>query len=136
MGEPRDDDPVFPDWLVEIEAGAASRQMGKSMSSSFSQSKPKPIGRPLSPQSPGKGGWPGSKARVVDPLWGGTSTSTSVKSSSADLLTASINAASLKRAPSRPLDSGLPLAASPLSSTVVSEPSLARWRAGLKAGSS
>merc|ERR1712217_354412 len=46
--EPRDDDPVFPDWLVDIEAGAASRQMGKSMSSSFSQSKPKPIGRPLS----------------------------------------------------------------------------------------
>lgn len=129
--EPRDDDPVFPDWLVAVESRAASPLLKSMSSSQMSQSKKTSLRRPLSPQSPGKGGWPGSRSRVVDPLWGGASTSTSVKSNPTEMRTASVNSSSPKR---QPLDAGLPLVASPLSRSPVSEPCLARWRAGLSAG--
>mmetsp|Transcript_16697 Transcript_16697/g.35408 ORF Transcript_16697/g.35408 Transcript_16697/m.35408 type:complete len:613 (-) Transcript_16697:116-1954(-) len=94
------EEPSIPDWLGDAEKRAASplgasiRSLGSSKSAMRLD-----LSRPLSPQAPGRGGWSASRARLVDPHWGGVP---------APVVSAK-HAALLSRA-------------------VISEPSLARWR--------
>eukprot|EP00441_Pelagodinium_beii_P032143 CAMPEP_0197635030 /NCGR_PEP_ID=MMETSP1338-20131121/10956_1 /TAXON_ID=43686 ORGANISM="Pelagodinium beii, Strain RCC1491" /NCGR_SAMPLE_ID=MMETSP1338 /ASSEMBLY_ACC=CAM_ASM_000754 /LENGTH=617 /DNA_ID=CAMNT_0043207005 /DNA_START=32 /DNA_END=1885 /DNA_ORIENTATION=- len=56
------EEPNYPDWLLVAEGRARSPE-----------SKPKyDLSFPLKPQQPGKGGWPGSKLKLQDELWGGS----------------------------------------------------------------
>jgi len=100
-----EEQPALPDWLLSVES-RPSPPSGLAMAGSSSLAR-KGRSRPLSPRSPGVGGWPGSRLRIVDPAWGG---SPAVDQDCPEL----------------------PLPVTALSRSAVSEPSLARWRAGLK----
>lgn len=55
-------EPELPQWLIAVENRAKSPEPLPKKDLSF----------PLKPQAPGKGGWPCSKIRLVDELWGGS----------------------------------------------------------------
>lgn len=103
-----EDDRNLPDWMRALESNSTQdpRPTSKNCRLSSSLTRPQLLGAtaPLprhraAGRCPGKGGWPGSRLRLVDPVWA---------------------AAALN---SLPLESPPAL----LSRTAVSEPNLARW---------
>jgi len=54
--------PGLPDWVLVSEGRLPMPELPSKMDLRF----------PLAPQVPGKGGWPGSKVKLIDPVWGGS----------------------------------------------------------------
>lgn len=56
------DEPELPEWLLLAEGTVKSPEAKPKFDLTF----------PMFPQSPGKGGWPSRRIRMVDELWGGS----------------------------------------------------------------